>query len=207
MASYRNTTNYIIYKTLASLSIVRWIEWPKMFEYLNDPKCEKILDVACGDGLLTTKIAEKGGNVVGIDALEDSIKSAKQLSKRLGIYSEFIIGDAERLPFSDKHFDVVVCSSSLEHFSDPTLSLREISRVLKKDGLVIMTIDSLNIPIREDLKKMHKKLFSVNNYYSPEQIDKLFGGVGIELCKHEYFLNSRFSRFIVQSIIIKCRRI
>ena len=90
-----------IYKTMGTSSFIRRIEWRSMLEWLDPKEGERILDVACGAGALSLKIAEKGCEVHGVDISEDAIKYAKYLAEREKIACIFKIGNAENLPYPD----------------------------------------------------------------------------------------------------------
>lgn len=85
----------------------------------------KILDVGCGRGRLR-KIINQGSEYIGIDS---------QAGKNVDV-----VGDVHALPFADGLFDGVICTAVLEHVADETVVLREILRVLKKGGKLILTI-------------------------------------------------------------------
>ena len=70
--------NALIFKTIGTTNFVRRIEWRTIFDWVNLQGNEKILDVACGTGDLTLKIAEKGCEVDGIDIAADEVAAAKR---------------------------------------------------------------------------------------------------------------------------------
>ena len=125
----KNYIGHLIYKTMGTTEFIRQIEWRSMLEWLDPKEGERILDVACGGGVLSLKIAERDCEVHGIDLSEDVINSAKRLAEREKIAYEFEIGSAEDLPYPDGYFDKVVRSSSLEHFKDDIKALKEMHRV------------------------------------------------------------------------------
>lgn len=90
-----------IYKSMAT-SFIRRIEWRKMIQWLQCEEGEKILDVACGDGTLSFKLAEKGCKVYGIDISKDSIEAAKSFCEKWRMNCEFVVGNAENLPYPDE---------------------------------------------------------------------------------------------------------
>jgi ubiquinone/menaquinone biosynthesis C-methylase UbiE len=166
-----------------------------MLEWLDPTEGERILDVACGEGALSLKIAEYGCKVYGIDISEDGLERAKRLAEREGITCEFRGGSAEDLPYPDRYFDKVICSSSLEHFKDDIKALKEMYRVLKPNGSVVLTTDSFNYPVSEELKEMHRKIAYVVNYYTIEKLKEQFEAAGFEMHRSEYFLNARITSF------------
>lgn len=97
---------------------------------LNSKKGSKLLDVACGPGLLLKRAIEKGVKGYGVDISEVAI----QLSKSFVPDAITLLGNAERLPFTDKEFDFVTCIGSLERFLDTEKSLNEMKRVSKADA-------------------------------------------------------------------------
>ena len=189
---------YWIYKTIGTLNFIRQIEWRNMLEYLDSKEGERILDVACGMGELSLKIAKKGYKVYGIDISENAISSAKRLAEREKIACEFKIGSAEDLPYLDGYFHKVVCSSSLEHFKDDIKALKEMHRVLKTNGKVVLTTDSFTYPISDELKEKHREIAYVVNYYTPEKLKERFENAGFEMNRSKYLLNSRITSFFVK---------
>jgi len=190
-----DVNRYIIYKTCGCISFIRRIEWRSMLEYLDPKQSERILDVACGVGILSLKIAEKGCEVRGIDSSEDAINSAKRLAEIAGIACKFEAGNAEDLPYPDECFDKIVCSSSLEHFKDDIKALKEMHRVLKPNGKVILTADSFTYPISDDLKNKHRTIAHVVNYYTAETLKERFeiAGFDMNMDRSKYLLNSRIT--------------
>ena len=73
---------HLIYKWFGTLNFIRQIEWRSMLEWLDPKEGERILDIACGGGALSFKIAEKGCEVCGVDISEGAINSAKRFSER-----------------------------------------------------------------------------------------------------------------------------
>ena len=201
----RNYIGHLLYKWIGTLNFIRQIEWRIMLEWLDSKEGERILDVACGGGALSLKIAERGCKVHGIDISEDVINSAKRLAEREKIACEFEVGSAEDLPYPEGYFDKVVCSSSLEHFKDDIKALRGMNRVLKPNGKVVLTTDSFTYPISEELKEKHGRIAYVGNYYTAEKLKERFEIAGFEMNRSKYLLNSRITSFFVNHLFIKMR--
>ena len=153
----RNYARHVIYKWIGTPNFIRRVEWACLLEWLDPKEGERVLDVACGRGTLTLKIAERGCIVYGIDISENVISSANQFAQKEKKACEFQIGDAERLPYLNGCFHKVASSSSLEHFQDDLSALKEMSRVLKPDGTAVLTVDSLTYPIGDEIKDRHRK--------------------------------------------------
>ena len=95
---------------------------------------ERILDVACGTGTSTAALARRGADVVGLDFSAGMIAEARRRHPKL----EFVEGDAEALPFGDAEFDAVTMSFGLRNVANPHAALREMHRVLKPGGRVVV---------------------------------------------------------------------
>jgi 2-polyprenyl-6-hydroxyphenyl methylase/3-demethylubiquinone-9 3-methyltransferase len=95
----------------------------------------RLLDVACGGGLLAAQLAGRGYTHVGIDLTASALAQAAEH----GVVA--VRGDVARLPFRDESFDVVVAGEILEHVTDLPAVVAEVCRVLRVGGtLVIDTI-------------------------------------------------------------------
>jgi ubiquinone/menaquinone biosynthesis C-methylase UbiE len=96
-----------------------------------------VLDIACGEGYGAKLLSEVANQVVGVDISEETIKYAekKYSSKNL----EFKVGSADEIPFEDNFFDVVVSFETIEHLENHEGMISEIKRVLKDDGLLIIS--------------------------------------------------------------------
>lgn len=95
------------------------------------PESAKILDAGCGEGVLVEKYREMGYNITGLD---------------LNYSSEHVTkGDLLNMPFEDEAFDIVLCLDVIEHlnFQDQVPALREMHRILKEDGTVLLAIPNL----------------------------------------------------------------
>lgn len=96
-----------------------------------------ILDLGCGRGNMSFPLASLGHHVTGVDMDPKSISEC--VGKNTFPNATFIVGDAESLDEMEK-FDIVVCSEVLEHTQSPDLVIQTIDRVLKEDGIHILTI-------------------------------------------------------------------
>lgn len=123
-------------------------QWaPKVAAAAQIQPGQRVLDVACGTGVLAREAALRagpGGRAVGIDPSPGMIAVARQLEPAV----EWREGAAESLPFPDDSFDAVVSQFGLMFFADRRQALREMMRVLVPGGrLAVAVWDSLdNIP-------------------------------------------------------------
>lgn len=112
---------------------------------------EKVLDLACGTGILGREVALRAGAagfVTGLDPSPGMLAVAKQLANSI----EWRQGVAESLPFADQTFDAVVCQFGLMFFNDRHEAIRQALRVLRSEGRLAFAVwDSLdNIPAYAD---------------------------------------------------------
>lgn len=104
----------------------------------------KILDLGCGRGDLAIECARRGAVVTGIDYSKDGITLAKESLKNQSLLIQqnvkFLVMDAKKLKFSDNTFDIVTSVDVFEHLYHEELEvvMRELSRVLKKNGKLII---------------------------------------------------------------------
>lgn len=98
----------------------------------------RLIDVACGPGVVTAALAPAAASVVAFDATEEMLAKAKARCAKAGLRNvEFRSGDAERLPFADAQFDGAVTRAALHHFADPQRAIGEIFRVLRSGGIAV----------------------------------------------------------------------
>lgn len=97
-----------------------------------------VLDAACGEGYGAALLAQFADRVVGVDISEDAVAHARQRYKGFPNL-EFETADVTCLPFPDSSFDRVVSFETLEHLQEQELLLREFRRVLKPEGLLILS--------------------------------------------------------------------
>jgi len=111
----------------------------KLIELIKINKNNRVLDVACGTGVVTKQIQKKvgkSGYVVGIDTSTTAIKIAKKENKK---NLDFLNADAENLSFSKK-FDIVTCQYALFFFPNAQKALKNIKNSLKKSGIIGISV-------------------------------------------------------------------
>lgn len=101
---------------------------------------ESVLDIGCGEGVLSCLLAQIGVHVTGVDISEPNIAAAQALARRLGVEDRttFLLGDAENVPFPDNSFDTVISCHVLEHLPDFDKGLREVRRVTRSCAIIAL---------------------------------------------------------------------
>ncbi len=102
----------------------------------------RLLDLGCGPGNIALKLAQKapGLRVVGVDCSRAMIHQALRAAEKQGLFdrARFLQGDGNRLCFPDASFDYVLSNSVLHHLANPTRVLREMVRVTRPTGVILM---------------------------------------------------------------------
>ena len=101
----------------------------------------KVLDVACGTGDFTIEIAKKvsaGSEVIGVDISEGMMEIGKEKMLKAGVTAEMTVADCESLPYDQNTFDRIAVGFGVRNFEHLDLGLREMCRVLKPDGKLVI---------------------------------------------------------------------
>ena len=150
---------------------------------------ERVLDVACGTGIVTRLAAERvgpNGAVAGLDLNPGMLAVARSVPSS-GAAIEWHEADAESLPLADGSFNAVVSSLGLQFVPDKALALREMWRVLAPDGRVAIGTVGPTPPLFEILEQAlarHVKpeaagfMRAVFSLYEPQELEKLASGAG-----------------------------
>jgi SAM-dependent methyltransferase len=99
---------------------------------------ERVLDVACGTGNLAIPAARKGAVVTGLDIAPNLLEQARERASAEGLECTFDEGDAEAMPYPDESFDTVVTMFGAMFAPRPEVTARELLRVCKRGGRVVM---------------------------------------------------------------------
>ncbi|MDQ3948489.1 MAG: methyltransferase domain-containing protein [Thermoproteota archaeon] len=103
---------------------------------------ERVLDLACGTGIVARSAASKvgtNGMVVGLDRNEGMLAVARKASPDISPLIKWRQGDARSIPFPDATFDIVFCQQGLQFFPDRSDALREAYRVLAPNGRFVLS--------------------------------------------------------------------
>jgi ubiquinone/menaquinone biosynthesis C-methylase UbiE len=110
----------------------------------------RILDVACGPGIVVEALAPGAAEVVGCDITPQMLEKARERARAANLLNvRFVPAWAEALPFPDASFDAVVSRSAVHHFPDPSAAVREMARVVRSGGRVV-TVDVMAAESAED---------------------------------------------------------
>ena len=109
-------------------------------DFCRPQATDMALDVACGPGTLVLLLASRVKFVRGIDVTLPMLQRARAFQAEHQVQNAcFEQGDAEQLPYPDGTFDLLTCQCSFHHLSKPEKALREMLRVLKAEGRIMIT--------------------------------------------------------------------
>lgn len=111
-------------------------------------RCQKLLDVGCGKGDIFYFIRSKVSKIYGIDkSTEDLVQASER-----GIVTRAVDLDRQNIPYEKDNFDIVTCLDVIEHIKDPIKLIKDIHRVLKNGGRLI--VSSPNIRFSSHLNSL-----------------------------------------------------
>lgn len=105
---------------------------------------KEFLDLGCGLGRHTILFAKNGFQTKAFDLSENAIERTKERAKKEGLTIDFKIGDMLHLPYEDDSFDCILCRNVISHTDTEGMKqiVKELQRVLKKDGECYLTLGS-----------------------------------------------------------------
>jgi ubiquinone biosynthesis O-methyltransferase len=206
--------------------------YQNMFQLVQkeiDIKNKKLLDIGCGDGVLSYLFAKEGAKVTGIDYSDIAIEFGKEKIKSKNLDIDFKQGSAYELPYKDNSFDIIVSSDVIEHLEDVPKYLSEINRVVKNGGIVVIStpIKFTEYPLDKEhviewfpneFKQVIEKQFNKTQYsyshpltleqiyqttYFGKQLSKILFNI-VSLFKNPFVgFNSKFQYLMLQYSVSK----
>ena len=137
-----------------------------LLDWLDPKPGERILDVGCGDGVLTVKIAERGADVLGVDYSADMVAAAR----KSGVSAQ--VASAENLSF-EREFDAAFSNAALHWVTDAEGAVSGIAKALKPGGRFIAefgghtNVAAIATAVRAVLMRHGRRLEDVWNWYFP----------------------------------------
>lgn len=175
-------------------NLFQWIwhnwKWNSMKQLLKDSNIRplKILDIGCASGYLTSQINTlfPQAEVAGIDSYKRAIEYGQKNYPNI----KFKVADAHRLPFRDESFDLITCIETLEHLEAPEGAIREIHRLLKRKGKVLIGQDTDNLLFKviwSVWTKSRGKVWHSSHIhpYGPKELEKFIKASGLKIVKRK----------------------
>ncbi|MBU4502504.1 MAG: class I SAM-dependent methyltransferase [Nanoarchaeota archaeon] len=127
---------------------------------IKDTKIISILDVGCGTGTRLEEMSGKYEDVIGIDISHDALRYARMR----GCFN-MICANAQSLPIKTESLDVVLLLDVLEHIEEDYTAIKEVYRVLREDGFLIITV-----PAHKFLWSLHDKYLHHKRRYNKDDL-------------------------------------
>ncbi|HRH26887.1 MAG TPA: methyltransferase domain-containing protein [Parcubacteria group bacterium] len=141
-----------------------------LLDVIPDLKVRRILDLGSGKGSFLIQCAQNGVFAKGIELNKGYIETSIKRASDAGVVIDVVQGVGESLPFNDSEFNFVNLCEVIEHVENPNKVLKEVHRVLEKEGLVY-----ISVPNRFGIKDQHFNLYFVN--WLPRVWSDLFIGI------------------------------
>lgn len=152
----------------------------RMKEIANLVEGEFILDVGCSVGLVASLVQKKGEFVVGIDLDKRKLNVAHKMNREL----ELIVCSSLNLPFKERVFDSVILGEIIEHVENPYKLLRTSNRVLKQNGILVLTTPN-GLRISQIIRALSRKtipLWGQHFYeFTPSTISSMVKRTGFNI--------------------------
>jgi len=160
----------------------------KVLEKLYSEIKGKVLDVATGTGDVAIDIAKytKATEIEGVDFSEEIIKKARKKARKENVKIKFSVQNVERLNYPDEIFDIVICCLGVSWFTDKRKSLKEIKRVCKKEGKIILLEEEatkLSVQKLASQSEKIRRFEELEEYISIEGIKNLMSSINCKLLK------------------------
>jgi len=183
---YKNTVNIFAHTS---------VPWQQdiLFDFLKKLKLKadsSTLDVGSGIGNNIGTLLEFFNNITATDISKGALRLSSEKFKNNNI--NFEVANLQKMPFADNSFDLVICTEVIEHCENPVEALKELKRILKKDGyLIISAPNYFNFAglYKSISEKMFNRLWDawgnhengVENFITCNKLKKYFNNLNLEI--------------------------
>ena len=159
----------------------------KVVNLINFNKNSSILDVGSGTGILIEQlVSNKNLRIYGLDLSPEMVRISKEKFKKNKNVT-IALGSAVKMPFKNNSFDYVTCSHSFHHHPSSLQSLKEMYRVLKHHGKIIILDASKDGIVRKLFCKIIDIIEGKVLHYSKDEMKNLFNKVGLNIINQQNF--------------------
>ncbi len=143
------------------------------------------LEVGCGLGYFSQEAKKRGAKVTGIDIGKKLIARCRKEIPG----GRFIVASADKLPFANNSFDIVLCTEVIEHVNKPLKTISEIKRVVKPGGVIVLTTpNKLFRPFFLLLSFLRIRPYRGNeNWFYQAKLVSIFNEMGLVILKKHHF--------------------
>lgn len=139
---------------------------------------KRALDIGCGAGLVAEPLCRLGATMTAIDAAPENIDAACHHAVRMGLPIDYRSCDVQGL--HDDPFDLITCLEVLEHVTDPVLFIAQIARLLRPDGLLILSTPNRTplsqlviIRLAEGFGRIPKGTHDWSKFLTPQEVTQM----------------------------------
>lgn len=154
----------------------------------------RLLDVGCGSGVMLTRL-ERYGSATGIESEEEAVRLAR--TRGIGAVQ---LAEAPPIPFEDASFDLVTALDVLEHIDDDVALLREINRVLRPGGMLL-----LSVPAYRFLWGLQDEVAHHRRRYVAREVTERLERAGLETARVSYFNTILFAPIAIVRLVRRVR--
>lgn len=147
---------------------------------------KRALDVGCGAGLVAEPLARLGASMTAIDAAPENIAVAREHAGHMGLAIDYRACGVETL--AEPAYDLITALEVVEHVTDPALFLASIARLLKPDGLLILSTPNrtplsrlMIVTLAEGLGKIPRGTHDWHKFLTPEELTALLADQGLSV--------------------------
>ena len=166
----------------------------------KDTNIETIIDIGCGTGLSTLVCTEFSKNVIGIDPSKDMLDEAK---KKENDNLKFKQGFGENTGLSNSIADIVICSQAF-HWMNPEITLKEVHRILKPNGIFAVINADYPPIINKELEIQNKKM-NMTNYINADKNKYLNSCVKFVFQKQKNMIKKDLRALFL--VIVQCNKL
>jgi SAM-dependent methyltransferase len=168
---------------------------------LGDVDGKDVLEMGCGGGQWSMALARRGARPVGLDLSGRQLGHARRLMNASGISFPLVQASAERVPLRDSSFDVVFADHGAFSFADPSRTLPEAVRVLRRGGLLAFSHVSPIYAIATPVDADHASDRLVYDYFGLRRLGEPDGIISFNLPYGEWIRLFRACGLVVEDLI------
>jgi ubiquinone/menaquinone biosynthesis C-methylase UbiE len=174
-----------------------------LIERANPQSGERVLDIACGTGVVARNVVPRVGShgvVMGLDANPEMIGMARAMAEKEHLPIAWHVSPAEQLPFPDENFDLILCQFGLMFFTDRHAALTEMHRVLRTGGTVLLSV-------WQGLERhpFYQKIHNVTQRHLGKSSVQTVFSLGDADSMRILLTDSGFQRITIESVSIRAR--
>ena len=162
-------------------------DWKTAVKMLKPRKNQRILDVACGNGLAAIEIAKKTYPEIayGVDITKELLSEARKNARKQKVENiKFKLASVRDIPSKDNIFDGAICTNAAHHFHKPVKMFKEIRRVLKNGSrFILVDTCATSKRIKEFEKKLKKEEKAHCRFFGLSEIRDILSKAGFSSVK------------------------